>query len=175
MRLGSLFYLLFGLPALGGIALRGFPALALEISQAGSGSTQAGSNATNPDAADWRWRLTGTVVGPGLREAVFAQGSETRTVEEGREIDGWTLSAVEFGKAMLSHAGQTRTVDVDGLDEVASGRAALPTFAAVRAANDTVKKTLAKQSSEEKAAENFMHQATKAMVGQATRPGQNQE
>jgi hypothetical protein len=175
MRPGSLFHLLIGLPALGGMALTGFPAQALETAQTGSVPATVAPGAARPEAADWRWRLTGTVVGPGLREAVFAQGNETRTVGEGREIDGWTLSAVEFGKAMLTRAEQTRTVSVDGLDEVASGRAALPTFAAVRAANETVKRTLAKQSADEKAAENILHRVTKAMADQAAKPGQTGE
>jgi hypothetical protein len=34
---------------------------------------------------------------------------------------------------------------------------------------------LAKQSADEKAAERFLHRATKAMVEQATKPAQNQE
>jgi hypothetical protein len=175
MRSGSLFHLLIGLPALGGMALTGFPAQAVETAQAGSALAGVAPGGSGPDAADWHWRLTGTVVGPEVREAVFAQGNETRTVGEGREIDGWTLSAVEFGKAMLTRAEQTRTVSVDGLDEVASGRAALPTFAAVRAANEAVKRTLAKQSADEKAAENILHQATKAMAGQVAKPGQTGE
>jgi hypothetical protein len=175
MRSDSLFYLLVGLLALGGIPLTEFPVQALEMSQAGSGSVGTSSDGTHPSAADWHWRLTSTVVGPGLREAVFAQGSETRAVEEGREIDGWKLSAVEAGKAMLTCAGQTRTATVEGLDDVASGRAALPTAAAARAANAAVEQALAKQSADETAAENFLHEATKAMVDRATRPGQNQE
>lgn len=170
MRLGSLCYLLVGLLASGG-----FPAQALEMSQAGSGAAGMGLDGTRPNAADWHWRLTGTVVGPGLREAVFAQGSETRAVEEGREIDGWKLSAVEAGKALLTCAGQMRTATIDGLDDVASGRAALPSAAAARSANATVERALAKQSADEQAAEDFLHQATKAMVDQATRPSPHQE
>jgi hypothetical protein len=117
--------------------------------------------------ADWHWRLTGTLVGPGLREAMFAQGGETRTVREGREIDGWTLSAVEAGNATLSAGGQIRSLSVDGLDEAASGRAALPSAAAAQAANAAVKRALEKQSADQKAAETFLHQATKAMADPA--------
>jgi hypothetical protein len=175
MRSGSLVCLMVGLLALDGMPLTGFPAQALEMSQAGSGAAGTASDGTRPNPADWHWRLTGTVVGPELREAVFAQGSETRAVEEGREIGGWKLSAVEAGKAMLTHAGQTRTATIDGLDDVASGRAALPSAAEARAANAAAERALAKQSADEKAAENFLHQATKAMVDQATRPGQDQE
>ena len=135
MRSGSLFYLMVSLLVLDAMPLTGFPAQALEMSQAGSGAAGTALDGTRPNPADWHWRLTGTVVGPGLREAVFAQGGETRVVEEGREIDGWKLSAVEAGKAMLTCAGETRTATVDGLDDVASGRAALPSAAAARAAN----------------------------------------
>jgi hypothetical protein len=173
MRPGSLFYLLVGLPVLGGMPSTGFPAQALELSQAGSAGLA--SDGTHPNAADWHWRLTGTVVGPELREAVFAQGSETRAVEEGREIDGWTLSAVDASGAMLTRAGQTRTVTVDGLDDIESGRAALPSAAVARAANDAAMSALAQQSADEKAAEKFLHQATKAMFDQAIGPGQSHE
>jgi hypothetical protein len=175
MRSVSLFRLFIAVSALGGMALTGLPAEAFEIAQAGSVPARVAPDGTYPGSADWHWRLTGTVIGPEVREAVFAQGDETRTVDQGREIDGWTLSAVESGKAILTRAEQTRTVSVDGLDEVASGRAALPTAAAARAADESVKQTLAKQSSDEKAAENILHQATKAMVDQVVRRGENRE
>jgi hypothetical protein len=175
MRPGSLFYLLVGLPALGGMLPTGFPAQALELAQAETGSAGMTPGGTHPSAADWHWRLTGTVVGPKQREAVFAQGSETREVEEGREIDGWKLSAVDVSGAMLTRAGRTRTVTVDGLDDIESGRAALPSAAVTRAANDAAMSALAKQSAEEKAAEKILHQATKAMFDQATGPGQSHE
>ena len=67
MRSGSLFYLLVGLVALDGMLLTEFPARALEMSQAGSGAAGMASDGTRRNAADWHWRLTGTVVGPGLR------------------------------------------------------------------------------------------------------------
>jgi hypothetical protein len=175
MRSGWLFYLLVGLPALGGMPPTGFPAQALELSQAGSGSAGLASDGTHPNAADWHWRLTGTVVGPKLGEAVFAQGSETRVVEEGQEIDDWTLSAVDASGAILTRAGQTRTVTVDGLDDIESGRAALPSAAVARAANDAAMTALAQQSADEKAAEGFLHQATKAMFDRAIGPGQSHE
>jgi hypothetical protein len=173
MRPGSLFYLLVGLPVLGGMPLTSFPARALEMSQAGS--AEMASDGTHPNAADWHWRLTGTVVGPKLREAVFAQGSETRAVEEGREIDGWTLSVVDASGAVLTRAGQTRTATVDGLDDIESGRAALPSAAVARAANDAAMSALAQQSADEKAAENILHQTTKAMFDRTIGPGQSQE
>ena len=173
MRSSSLFYLLVVLPVLGGMPLTDVPAQALEMSQAGSAGIA--SDGTRPDAADWRWRLTGTVVGPELREAVFAQGRETRAVEEGREIDGWKVSAVEANGATLTRAGQTRTVTVDGLGDIESGRAALPSAEAARTANDAATSALARQSADEKAAENFLHQATKAMFDQANGPDQSHE
>jgi hypothetical protein len=172
MRWGSLFHLLIGPAVLGGMALVSLSAQSLEAAQPGPASVGA---SPDRDVAGWHWRLTGTVVGPEIREAVFARDNETRSIEEGGEIDGWTLSAVDVGKAMLTRTGQTQTMSVDGLDDVASGRAALPTFAAMRAADDAVRRALAKQAADEKSAENILHQATKAMTDQAAMSGQTRE
>lgn len=59
------------------------------------------------EATAWNWRLAGVIVGPGVARALFARDGETQSVVAGRQIDGWTLTAIRpDGVTLDSPAGE---------------------------------------------------------------------
>jgi len=74
------------------------------------------ARAAENDAAarhDWRWHLTGVVIGPTLREALFGTENETRVVVLGAQIDGWTLTEVRPGGVTLRDHDQEKRLGAD--------------------------------------------------------------
>jgi hypothetical protein len=72
--------------------------------------------AQRSDAATttWDWRLTGTILAPNLRMALFAQPGKTRAVQEGKVIDGWMVVSVRKDGVTLSAADHIRVIQLEG-------------------------------------------------------------
>ncbi len=75
------------------------------------------------DATTWRWRLAGVIVGPGVARALFARDGETQSVAAGRQIDGWTVTAIRpdgvtiegpAGERVLRPEAATPAAAIDG-------------------------------------------------------------
>ncbi len=103
---------------------------------------------------EWTWRLAGSVIGPGRREAFFTRGTEKRTVSEGEKIDGWILSKVDAASVKLTGPDGERTLTPQR-------------DAAVVAAAETDQRIRAGQRDRRRDAqrtETVMHQLTEAMM-----------
>src|ERR1700741_3307280 len=73
---------------------------ALEIRKLAKGTPSSGNGADSPlrDV-----RLTGVVIGPDLRMAIFAvTGSNSRVLSEGEKLKGWRLDRILPGEVLLS-------------------------------------------------------------------------
>lgn len=56
-------------------------------------------------------RLTGLIVRPGAREALFERdGDKAVAVKEGGEIDGWTVSSIRFDSVVLTSESGEQTL-----------------------------------------------------------------
>ena len=62
---------------------------------------------------EWTWRLAGTLIVPGRRDALFTRGTEKRTVGEGEAIDGWIVSAVDAANVRLTGPEGERTLSLE--------------------------------------------------------------
>ncbi len=84
--------------------------------------THSRDAAPHPADAAWGWRLTGLVIGPGLREAMLAKEGETRAVLEGETVDGWTVTLIGRGEVTVQAGGKARVLKVAGMspDELAA-------------------------------------------------------
>lgn len=71
---------------------------------AGSRAADQGSQPVHA----WHWHLTGIILGPDLREALFATDDETRVVLQGARIDGWTVTEVRPGSVTLRQEGEEK-------------------------------------------------------------------
>jgi hypothetical protein len=122
-----------------------------------------------PDAAPparnppWRWRLTGTLIGPNGPTAVFATLGETRSLQPGEQIDGWTLIRVSPGQVTVTDTIATRSLTLEGFspDEVAEAERQRAAEAARR--NDQVRATLARQERDIAASQDALIAATEQM------------
>jgi hypothetical protein len=126
-----------------------------------------------PNAPVWHWRLAGTLLGPDHRGAVFAQTDdartgETRAVEQGEQIDGWTLSEIRKRGVTLTAAGRERTLSMEGLspEEQAAADRLIARENARR--NETVRANLARQERGIEEGSATLLEATRKM--QASRP-----
>ena len=131
----------------------------------GTGARAAG------DAAEqaWPWQLTGIVLTPALREALFTTGGQTRVVVEGEQIDGWTLSAVAAGTVTLRKNATVKRLGPDAWipDEIRAAdslRRAADARAAQAAAG-----ALANQQQDQATAESALGVATEQMMRQKPR------
>jgi hypothetical protein len=125
----------------------------------------AGPPASDGAAArqEWRWHLTGIVVGPHLQEALFGTGSETRVVLLGAQLDGWTLTDIRQGGVTLRRKDEEKRL---GADEwlpddarAADSLRRLQQFEAQKAASAA----LERQREDQANAETALTQATEAM------------
>jgi hypothetical protein len=73
---------------------------------------------------EWTWRLAGTLIVPGRRDALFARGTEKRTVREGEAIDGWVLAAVDADNVRLTGPEGERTLSLERDKAVVNAAAA---------------------------------------------------
>jgi general secretion pathway protein N len=65
---------------------------------------------------DLAWRLAGSTIRPGTREALFTQdGQQSRPVKEGDQLDGWNVSKIELDRVTLTSAFGTRVFEPTGL------------------------------------------------------------
>jgi hypothetical protein len=113
------------------------------------------------EAPEWRWRLSGIIVGPDLREALFTLGSETRAIREGRPIDGWILAAVRPDSVTLTGADETKVL---GPEELASGAGRAPDTDGSLQAARAVAAAAAEQQRQQQVAESVLADATKVMM-----------
>ncbi|HVJ54817.1 MAG TPA: hypothetical protein VM689_20320 [Aliidongia sp.] len=113
-------------------------------------------------ASEWRWRLTGTIVGPSLREALFEQGNATRVVREGRQLDGWTVASVQSDSVTLAADGETMSFSPKGLGagEADVGARIEPGAQAER----SVQAALSEQQRDQQTAETALSDATRQMI-----------
>ena len=74
---------------------------------------RAAENSAAAARHDWRWHLTGVVIGPALREALFGTENETRVVVLGGQIDGWTLTEIWPGGVTLRNHDQEKRLGAD--------------------------------------------------------------
>src|SRR5262249_36572544 len=68
---------------------------------------------SNAGASALDWRLAGTIIGPDVRIALFAQVGNTRAVPEGKAIDGWVVVSVDRSGVTLSSAGEIRVIRLE--------------------------------------------------------------
>jgi hypothetical protein len=62
---------------------------------------------------DWRWHLTGVIIGPQLHEALFGTENETRVVELGAQLDGWTLTDIRPSGVTLRKRDEEKRLGAD--------------------------------------------------------------
>ena len=65
-------------------------------------------------APDQLSRLTGTIIAPDLRRAVFASADGPRIVAPGEILDGWKIDAIEPGRVTVSGPNGPREIFVGG-------------------------------------------------------------
>jgi len=114
---------------------------------------------------EWHRRLTGIIISPELRTAVFALEGDTRSVAEGQQIEGWVVTAIRPDGVTIEAAGETRLLT---LEAAAPGKAqAKPGPDATQHAQKarSVSEALLKQKSEQAAAESALVAATAKMTG----------
>jgi hypothetical protein len=132
---------------------------------AGSRAADQGSQPKH----EWHWHLTGIILGPDLREALFATDGETRVVLQGARIDGWTVAEVYPGGATLRVNGEEKRLHTDewlpddqrAADSLRRERMAEAAMT-VAAASDS-------QKHDQAVAEQVLRQATANMVRLKTR------
>jgi hypothetical protein len=112
---------------------------------------------------DWRWHLTGIVIGPHVQEALFGTENETRVVALGAQLDGWTLTAIRPGGVTLRRQSEEKRLGADEWlpDDVraADSLRRLQQFEARTAASAA----LEQQRDDQANAESALTQATEAM------------
>ncbi len=113
--------------------------------------------------SEWHWRLAGTLVGPGHHQAVFAQTGETRAVQEGQQIDGWTLTAVRQRGVTLTSAGVVRSLSMEGYSPEEQEALAQQRAEESQRMNAAVEANLANQERDIDAANNQLAAATQQM------------
>jgi hypothetical protein len=110
-------------------------------------------------------RLTGIVISPELRVAVFALAGETRTVREGEKIDGWVVTAIRPEGVTVEAEGETKLLVPEALAPAgAEAPPALPAAAQAQKAR-SVSEALLKQKQDQAAAESALLEATAKMKG----------
>jgi hypothetical protein len=121
-----------------------------------------------PASPEWRWRLTGTLVGSASPIAIFATLGETRSLQEGEKIDGWTLTKISPGAVILTRIHSRRILTLEGFSEEEAAEVARQQAeeAARREAN--VENDLAKQDQEIAASNDALLAATKQMQAAET-------
>jgi hypothetical protein len=130
-----------------------------------------------PVASEWPWRLTGTLISPDQRIALFAnRDGRTQSVSEGQQIDGWTVVVIRPDSAILTADTGTRTILIGGFPPTDTGAAKVfPNQQEAVAVRDigvnkdvAVRDNLAKQESDHKTAFDALAKATKQMESQKT-------
>jgi len=140
------------------------PSQSAAIVVADTGTAPAPAPAETP-RHEWHRRLTGIVISPELRVAVFALDGDTRSVAEGQQIEGWVVTAIRPDGVSIEAAGETRLL---ALEASAPGKAqAKPGPDATQHAQKarSVSEALLKQKSEQAAAESALVAATAKMTG----------
>jgi hypothetical protein len=115
--------------------------------------------------AQFGWRLAGVVVGPDVRAALFASAAETRTVTEGEQLDGWTVTAIGRSVVTLERAGEQTNLSLEDLPpeelaEVARARAE----EIARAIDAPIAADLQQQQRDQEDGEAALAKATKLMM-----------
>jgi hypothetical protein len=113
---------------------------------------------------EWHWRLAGTLLGPGHRQAVFAQTDATRGVQEGQQIDGWTLVEVRPRQVTLAAHGETRALSMEGYSPEEQAAAARLRAEQGERMDTEAAVNLATQEGEIEAASSALAAATRQMV-----------
>jgi len=126
---------------------------------AATGQAHDGSK-VNPT---WRWRLSGTLIGPSHRTAVFATVGETRAVEEGEQIDGWTVTAVSPGEVTLTASNSKRILSLEGFSPEETAEAAWQRAELAAGRNAEIRAALTTQEREIAASNDALLAATKEM------------
>jgi hypothetical protein len=129
-----------------------------------------------PGQPAWYWRLTGTLIGPNRREAVFASTAEartdppldgeTRSVKEGDQIEGWTLAAIRPRGVTLTAAGAQATLSLEGFSPEEEAAAARVRAIENERRDTAVRAALARQEKELAVAQTEMLAATRKMQAQ---------
>ena len=112
-------------------------------------------------APEFQQRLTGIVVTPALREAMFSADGRTRVLHEGEQIDGWTLTAIDPHAVRLEAAGSTLNLAPAGLPPGAAE--SVPTEQPGARARQ-VAEALERQQRDQANAEAELNQATARMT-----------
>ena len=120
---------------------------------------------TGADRPDWHWRLSGTLIGPDFRGAVFAHVGESRSVLAGEQIDGWTLTAVYPQSVVLSAGNRLLSVTLEGFSPAEEAEAAQRRTEWNERVDAAVRARLAQQENQRQVAEMALLAATKRMVG----------
>ncbi len=145
------------------------PALSAHAAAALGRDGPTTSNPPDPNPASaplWHWRLAGTLLGAGHRQAVFAQTNETRAVAEGQAIDGWTVLEVHQGGVTLVSRGNKRALRMEGFSPEEQAAAAAVRAEQGRRMDAAAQANLAKQETEIEAASGALAAATHRMQTQ---------
>ncbi len=81
------------------------------------GAAARAADQVSPPKQAWHWHLTGVLLGPDLREALFATDDETRVVPQGAQIDGWTVTDVHPGEVTLRQADEEKRLSTEWLPD----------------------------------------------------------
>ena len=148
-------------PPLTAAAARRAMLFALALLGAFAAAARFTARADTPPPA-WAWRLSGVVTGPGLSQALFTQGGETRTVGLGARIDGWTLVAVRPHEVTLLRGEQAMTLSQDWVPPAEATAIMQERDRAARAAS--VDAALQQQQTDQAAAETALSDLTRSML-----------